>query len=59
MLKHFIFDKLSDTKNSLKIVVQVSKLRFSPIVKARDFALMQSAIAENHTAEYYSQKVKF
>ena len=33
MLKHFIFDKLSDKKkNRLKIALQVSKLGFSPIV---------------------------
>ena len=32
MPKHFIFDKLSDKKNRLKIVLQVSKLGFSPIV---------------------------
>ena len=29
MLKHFIFDKLSDKKNRLKIALQVSKLGFS------------------------------
>ena len=33
MLKHFIFDKLSDKKNRLKIALQVSKLGFSPTVK--------------------------
>ena len=33
MLKHSIFDKLSDKKNRLKIALQVSKLGFSPIVK--------------------------
>ena len=32
MPKHFIFDKLSDKKNRLKIALQVSKLGFSPIV---------------------------
>ena len=32
MQKHFIFDKLSDKKNRLKIALQVSKLAFSPIV---------------------------
>ena len=33
MLKHFIFDKLSDKKkNRLKVALQVSKLGFSPIV---------------------------
>ena len=31
MLKHFIFDKLSDKKNRLKIALQVSKLGFSPL----------------------------
>ena len=30
MPKHFIFDKLSDKKNRLKIALQVSKLGFSP-----------------------------
>ena len=30
--KHFIFDKLSDKKNRLKVALQVSKLGFSPIV---------------------------
>ena len=32
MPQNFIFDKLSDKKNRLKIALQVSKLGFSPIV---------------------------
>ena len=32
MLQNFIFDKLSDKKNRLKIAIQVLKLGFSPIV---------------------------
>ena len=36
MLKHFIFDKLSDKKNRLKIALQVSKLGFSPIVMPQE-----------------------
>ena len=32
MPKYFIFDKLSDKQNRLKIALQVSKLGFSPIV---------------------------
>ena len=31
MPKHFVFDKLSDKKNRLKIALQVSKLGFSPL----------------------------
>ena len=39
MPKHFIFDKLSDKKNRLKIALQVSKLGFSPIVMPLSFSV--------------------
>ena len=32
MSKHYIFDKLSDKENRLKVALQVTKLGFSPIV---------------------------
>ena len=32
MSKHFIFDKILDKENRLKIALQISKLGFSPIV---------------------------
>ena len=46
VLKHFIFDKLSDKKkNLLKIALQVSKIAFSPMVIASsDLIIVQLRI---------------
>ena len=54
MPKHFIFDKLSDKKNRLKIALQVSKLGSSPIVmpgKRTQKSEFWPLTENNHTSE--------